>query len=234
LAVYEKAKNDGIAKEKLGPEALWLHLKPLWPEDKPHLAVSEVADWFGSYVYLPKLRDRVVLDNAIRDAVGKLDSSFGFAERFDEPTDTYVGLIWAKSLPEIMVPSAVIVRSEVTFERLRPSISELKPSSPVVGDTPTGASGGLIDDTGTPAAGPRQPKRFFGSVEIDLDRPVKSFDAILNAVVVELQRTHGTRVKLTLEIEAESQSGFAENDIGVVRDNARQLKFKAESTGFEE
>ena len=25
LAVYEKAKNDGIAKEKLGPEALWLH-----------------------------------------------------------------------------------------------------------------------------------------------------------------------------------------------------------------
>jgi hypothetical protein len=63
---------------------------------------------------------------------------------------------------------------------------------------------------------------------------VKSFDAILNAVVMELQRTQGAKVKLTLEIEAEAASGFAEGDIGVVRDNARQLKFKPESTGFED
>jgi hypothetical protein len=51
---------------------------------------------------------------------------------------------------------------------------------------------------------------------------------------MELQRTHGAKVKLTLEIEAEAPGGFAAGDIGVVRDNARQLKFKAESTGFEE
>jgi hypothetical protein len=69
VGVYEKAKNDGIAKEKLGPDALALHLKPLWPEDRPHLAISEIADWFASYVYLPKLRDRVVLDVSIRFSV---------------------------------------------------------------------------------------------------------------------------------------------------------------------
>jgi len=234
LAVYEKAKNDGIAKEKLGPEALWLHLKPLWPEDKPHLGVAEVADWFGSYVYLPKLRDRVVLDGAIRDAVGKLDPSFGFADRIDEATGKYIGLVWAKSPPEIIAASAVIVRSEVAYEHLRPSTSEASPVvSSGVGAQP-GANGGVTEDSDRPAAPPRQPRRFFGSVEIDLDRPVKSFDAILNAVVMELQRTHGTKVKLTLEIEAETPAGFAEGDIGVVRDNARQLKFKAESTGFED
>jgi hypothetical protein len=234
LAVYEKAKNDGIAKEKLGPEALWLHLKPLWPEDKPHLGVAEVADWFGSYVYLPKLRDRVVLDAAIRDAAGKLDPSFGFADRFDEAAGKYVGLVWAKSLPEIIPQSAVIVRSEVAFEHLRPTDGELKPIVPPVSGAPTGANGGAAEDIGKPTTATRQPRRFFGSVEIDLDRPVKAFDAILNAVVMELQRTHGTKVKLTLEIEAEAPAGFAEGDIGVVRDNARQLKFKAESTGFEE
>ena len=64
-------------------------------------------------------------------------------------------------------------------------------------------------------------------------RPVKAFDAILGAVVMELQRTKGAKVKLTLEIEANVEEGFAEADIGVVRDNARQLKFKANSTGFE-
>jgi hypothetical protein len=65
-------------------------------------------------------------------------------------------------------------------------------------------------------------------------RPVKSFAAIFNAVVMELQRTQGVKVKLTLEIAAEAQGGFAEGDVSVVRDNARQLKFKAESTGFED
>ena len=61
---------------------------------------------------------------------------------------------------------------------------------------------------------------------------MKAFDAILNAVVMELQRTKGAKVKLTLEIEATAEEGFAESDVGVVRDNARQLKFKAESTEF--
>jgi hypothetical protein len=50
---------------------------------------------------------------------------------------------------------------------------------------------------------------------------------------MELQRSKGTKVKLTLEIEAAAADGFSEADIGVIRDNARQLRFKAESTGFE-
>jgi hypothetical protein len=58
-------------------------------------------------------------------------------------------------------------------------------------------------------------------------------EAILSAVVAELQRSKGTKVRLTLEIEADAEDGFSEADIGVVRDNARQLKFKTESTGFE-
>ena len=234
VAVYEKAKNDGIAKEKLGPDALWLHLKTLWPEDKPHLGVGEVADWFGSYVYLPKLRDRVVLEGAIRDAVGKLDPAFGYADRFDEATGTYPGLVWAKSPPELISSSAVIVRSDVAFEHQRTKSGEAPTAVPGdVGDQ-TRVGNGSTGDVGKPAPGLRRPRRFFGSVEIDLDRPVNSFDAILNAVVLELQRTQGAKVKLTLEIEAEAPAGFAKVDIGVVRDNARQLKFKAESTGFED
>lgn len=65
-------------------------------------------------------------------------------------------------------------------------------------------------------------------------RPVKAFDAILNAVVMELQRTPDAKVKLTLEVEAQSAEGFSESDVGVVRDNARQLKFKSQSTNFED
>ena len=65
-------------------------------------------------------------------------------------------------------------------------------------------------------------------------RPVKSFDAILNAVILELQRTSDAKVTVTLEIKAETASGFDSSEVGVVRDNAKQLKFRAEATGFEE
>ena len=42
-----------------------------------------------------------------------------------------------------------------------------------------------------------------------------------------------TTGKIVAEIEADAEEGFSDADIGVVRDNARQLKFKADSTGFE-
>jgi hypothetical protein len=40
-------------------------------------------------------------------------------------------------------------------------------------------------------------------------------------------------VKLTLEVEPEVAEGFDESEVGIVRDNAKQLKFTAESTGFD-
>ena len=85
-AVYEKAsaRGDGIIKEALGGETLSTRLVELWPADRPHLPVAEVAEWFATYVYLSKLRDRVVVETAIRDALAKLDPKFAYAESFDE------------------------------------------------------------------------------------------------------------------------------------------------------
>jgi hypothetical protein len=65
-----------------------------------------------------------------------------------------------------------------------------------------------------------------------MNRPAKAFDTILNSVVMELQRSPGAAVKLTFEIEAEAPSGFNNVDVGVVRDNTKQLKFNPGSTGF--
>jgi hypothetical protein len=125
-AVYEKLgpRGDGIVKEKLGPETMWLNLKTLWPDDTQHLAVADVVDWFATYVYLPKLRDRVVLESAIRDGVGKLDPAFGYADGFQEATGEYKGLIWAKNIPEIFGRDAVLVRADVASSYHPPFVTE--------------------------------------------------------------------------------------------------------------
>jgi hypothetical protein len=231
--VYDKAKADGIVLEKLGTERLWLALKPIWPEDRLHLSISEVADWFAAYVYLPRLRDRVVLESAIREAVAKLDAQFGYADAFDEATGTYRKLVWAQMPPELLASTAVLVREAEAKQQL----SRRPQAGPMPSDGPTASVSGPQQPDTEPTIGPQspsKPRRFYGSVEIDMVRPVKSFDAILNAVVMELQRTQGVKVKLTLDIEAEATGGFDDSEVSVIRDNAKQLKFKPESTGFED
>ena len=87
---------------------------------------------------------------------------------------------------------------------------------------------------------PAKPRRFFGSVEIDMNRPVKAFDAIISAVVMELQRSRdGATAQPRRKGQADpgnrsrSPLGFNDADVGVVRDNTKQLKFTPGSTGFE-
>ena len=99
-------------------DRLWLALKPIWPDDRAHLPFAEIADWFAAYVYLPKLRDRVVLETAIRDAVAKLDPQFGYADRFDEATGKYRHLIWANTPPMITPAAALLVREAEAKKQL--------------------------------------------------------------------------------------------------------------------
>lgn len=231
-AAYDKAsaKGDGIIKEALGGETLATRLAELWPAERPHLRVAEIAEWFATYVYLSKLRDRVVIEAAIRDALAKLDPKFAYADGFDDATGRYTGLLWQKAPNGPMPSAAVLVRPEAAMAQLRPVAPVPQPG--LDSRPPDGGLGPIPPTSAVPASN-RQPRRFFGSVEIDMVRPVKAFDAILSTVVMELQRTKGAKVKLTLEIEADAEEGFSEADIGIIRDNARQLKFKAESTGFE-
>jgi hypothetical protein len=100
-------------------------LTELWSVDRPHLTVAEIADWFATYVYLPKLRDRVEI--AIRDALAKLDPKFAYAEGFDEGSGKYAGLLWQKAPLGPMPQTALLVRPEVAMAQLRPVLSIAPP-----------------------------------------------------------------------------------------------------------
>jgi hypothetical protein len=238
VVVYDKAKADGIALEKLGGDSLWLRLKPIWPDDRAHLPVAEVAEWFGTYVYLPKVRDRVVLEVSIRDAVAKLDPQFGYADGFGTATRRYRNLVWGRNPPELLPEGAVLVRAAEALKQLADDAAKPDPAAAPPGPinpNPVGLSNGGVRPTLPPPGPPpttRKPHRFYGSVEIDTVRPVKAFEAIITAVVTELQRTRGAKLTLTLDIAADAPDGFDETDVSVVRDNTKQLKFRPDGTDF--
>jgi len=221
--VYDKARADGVAMEKIGPDSLWLKIKPLWPDDRPHLAINELVEWFASYVYLPKVRDRVVLEAGIRDALAKFDAPFGYAESVEAATGAYSGLTYAKSGPEFFAPSGLLVRAEAAVEQIKKNqeaaaaAASAAAGSGGASSAPPAPTAGGVGASAAPApAKPAKPHRFYGAVEIDMARPVKNFDTILNAVVMELQRTPGAKVKITLEIEADATGGFDETEVSVL------------------
>lgn len=230
-AVFEKIKADSLISDILGPDTFWNKISPYWPDGEPHLAIADVADWFASYAYLPKVRDRVVVDQAIRDGVAKLDAAFGYADGFDASDGRYTNLVFAKAAPEIFPAGALILSQQAA--RLAVDQSSSQSASDAEGRQGMSTDVDVPANPAKPGEQPKGPTLFFGSVEIDMVRPIKAVETILEAVVMQLQHAPGAKVKVTLDVEAVALEGFSESDVSVVRDNAKQLKFKPESTGFE-
>lgn len=82
------------------------------------------------------------------------------------------------------------------------------------------------------ATGPRAPKRFHGSVNVDPTRVGRDAGRIADEVISHLVGLMGSDVKVTLEIEAEIPTGAPDSVVRTVTENSRTLKFT--SQGFEE
>lgn len=157
---------------------------------------------------------------------------FGYASGFDADGGRYIGLVYGQLAPTSFPTDAVLVRKDVAAAQQEQVA--VPPVGPGISDAGRRDRSRLHCTRRWPVApSPAKPTRFYGSVEIDPTRPIKAFDTVINAVVEQLQRTQGSRVKLTLEIEADAPGGFDDVDVSVVRDNAKQQKFRAESTGFD-
>jgi hypothetical protein len=77
-----------------------------------------------------------------------------------------------------------------------------------------------------------KPKRFHGSVTLDPARVGRDAGRVADEVVAHLSGLVGSKVKVTLEIEADVQSGVPDSVVRTVTENSRTLKFQ--DHGFEE
>ncbi len=229
-AVWENVSSDGVVLETLGPANLAKELEPLWPQDRQHIPLDEIRDWFASYVYMPRLRDDATLGRAFEQLFADLAAPYAYAAGFSEETGLYEGI--GSSARLIGDPgSGLLVRREA----IRPVEPE-----PFVGD----ASGDPATDAtssersgNTPeSVAPRRlPKRFFASIDIDADRAGLEVARIMDGLLVELTRTAGSSLRLTLELEGTAvEQGYPEDVVDTVKANARDLKLDDQSFGFEE
>ncbi|MCZ7537983.1 MAG: hypothetical protein M5T61_19990 [Acidimicrobiia bacterium] len=181
------------------------------------------------YLYLPRLTSRSVLDGAIEDGVSSLSwSTDGFAYADTIADGRYGGLV-AGSRPAAIAPSGLLVNSDVAQQRLATETEARESGGVGLGADHRGvvAAGSEGSTDGTTATAP---SRYYGRITLDSMRWARTIADIADAVVTQLEKGAGAKVRITLEVEAESD-GFNDAVQRTVNENAATLKF--ETSEFE-
>jgi predicted AAA+ superfamily ATPase len=224
----------GLAASRLRME---LDRVPLWRGD--HVAIKQLIDDFGRYLYLPRLKGSRVLIGAVRDGFSLLtweQDSFAYAESYDEAAKRYRGLRGGQNIAIGDGDTGFLVRCEVARRQIK---AETVPPPQPIGEATDTTLQPRPEPEATqrptpPSSGPitqSKPKRYHGTVTLTPERAGRDASKIADEVISHLVGLVGTSVRITLEIEAEIPDGAPENVVRTVTENSRTLRFT--SHGFE-
>lgn len=236
-AVYAKLANGDVVADALGRGALARALLEVGGEEKSHVAVADLIDWFASYPYLQRLRDKKVLTDAVLSLFEKEDTPFAYAEGFDEETGEYRG-VELVSLRLRNVEKGLLVWKSALPEAERGVVDgaagEAAASGEAGGGVGDGVGGG--EESGGDADAPvteAKLTRFQANFPVGTEAPDVSVGRIAREILEELRLPEGGRMELSLEVVAIDAGGFPKDVVEVVRDNIVSMGFKPSAASFE-
>jgi len=198
---------------------------PLWQGD--HVSTQQLWSYFAQYLYLPRLRDSAVLVRAIENGVASMtweQETFAYADAWDEARGRYVGLRAGEQVVARIDGASVVVKPEAARRQLDAERPAERPSPTVA-----------VEDGEHPAdvvqPEDAKPHRFFGSVRLDPIRMSRDAGQVADEVVKHLTALVDADVEVRVEIAATSETGFDDDVVRTVTENARTLKF--DQHGFE-
>lgn len=200
----------------------------LW-RDEPHASIYRLWEDLASYCYLPRLRDRRVLLQAISDGLGSEDF-FGFA--FAVSDGQYQGLKFGMGGDPTFDKQAVLVRKEAASAQAESSKRAPTDGGASVGtDVDQGQGGAVQVPTDGASVEAQEATRFYASVTVDPDKLARNLGDIVNEIVVHLKSLPGAQTTVTVDIDIRVQQGIPAPVVQVVQTNAEALRL--DDFGFE-
>jgi predicted AAA+ superfamily ATPase len=250
--VSRKLGNDSMLDDQRSAASIRIDLEQRvgrrWAEG--HVSVGELWTWYTMHPYMPRLRDRHVLEEGIRSAADVLlwqTDAFAVAQEYDEASGDYRGLVLPDDGRDFAVrDSTLLVQPARAQEQRgrelaaqRAAGSDGAQSTAVGGGTSGGAGGDgrTSESSSEPSRSspqstePSPTTRFFGVKQLSRDSYASDFRKIVDEVLLHLEAVPGADVELRLEIAATAPDGFDDDKVRTVGENARTLKF--EQSGFE-
>jgi hypothetical protein len=230
----KKLRNDEMLVMGLGATILRKHMDevPLWRGN--HVAINQLIDDFGRYLYLPRIAGPQVLLQAIRDGATLMTweiDSFAYAEGHDSAAERYSGLRGGQMISITSDSPGLLVKPDIARQQLdreaRPK-SEADNMIPSVTFNPTPTKPDPLPGDGVVITGRATTvklSRYYGTAHLDSTRVGRDAGRIADEVIAHLVGQVGAEVKVTLEIEATLPTGATEQIVRIVTENGRTLKF---------
>ncbi len=226
--------NDGDLSTRQAAVTIRLALNKvpqIWMDG--HVSLGTLWGLYTQYPYMPRLRDRSVLDAGVSDLplIWQTDA-FALATGYDEAVGRYIGL-WTpedNATHPVATDSLLLVRPAVALRQIAstapPTPRGVEPITDKTPDVSPVPPRRVVD-----IVYPTAKTRFFGVKTLNSDKIALDFKNIAEEVLAHL-RSGDTNLTVRIEIEATDTTGFDEAKIRTVSENATTLRF--DQAGFEE
>ncbi|MEV0106231.1 Swt1 family HEPN domain-containing protein [Nocardia sp. NPDC050799] len=235
--VSKRVVTDDILRTSTAPRNVRMdldnHLRNRWNDGR--IALGELWDYYTKYPYLPRMKDRAVLDRAVQDSLGDIGwetGGFAVADGYDEATGDFLGLVLPHSgRLSRLVDTTLLVAPHLAMAQHQRELSAVeRRAQELVSEQRKADSGSVAEDTIRTKPVQEKPQvtrnaRFIARFNVD---PDSSIEEQLATVVREvLDRLHGgaDTFDVTLDIEAERFDGFDDAVVRTVSENCRTIGF---------
>lgn len=210
-----------------------------WKDDNKDTNALNVWQQSCQQLYLPRLKDDTVFQETMGAGAESRDF-FGFAQGKED--GRYVGFTFGKRT-SLFLDSSLLLIEPVTaagyaeVQRAAEEAARLKSTEPVPGAGGETSRKGedsvkQTSQTGSVATSTVTKKQFYGSIELDPIQAKKQFADLVDEVVQQFTIRSGVKVRIAIEIQADSTTGFDEGLQRAVKENCNVLRFK--NAEFEE
>ena len=206
-----------------------------WKDDVKQVSALNVWQQSCQQLYLPRIKDDTAFQNTMAMGTESKDF-FGFAQGKDD--ERYVGFSFDQRTSLILDADLLLIEpaTAAAYAELQRAGEAAKPKPE--GFTSYGPGETYVpqrvDDSakpiGTAFAGttPEQSvkKQFYASIDLDPIQAKKQFADLIDEVVLQFTSRPGVKVKIAIEIQAETATSFDDNIQRAVKENCKVLRFK--------
>ena len=235
-AAFGRLIEEEALVEKISPSALASVLQQhVWdkPEPSDHIEVNRLWEMLTSYIFMPRLRNRSILQRCIEE--GTPVGAFGYARDYNPDTGEYRGLRYEEPLQDptagfiidensaglLVTPNKAGQQKEKA--KVREHDTPKDPPAPPNNVLDKDKADSNDDNSNRKHSAPR-PKLLRASKTAVGGLSLNDYNDLQNDIIRILQED-GAEVTVTITIEGRKEDGFDDTVARPIRDNSGQLGF---------
>jgi hypothetical protein len=247
-AAKKMLQNEAVITQ-WAPTLLRMELDNILWRDTDNIPIKKLWDYLCTYCYLPRLAGENVLNDAIQTGV---NSTEYFAVASGHDGTRYIDLKYNQFIG-IVEKSGYLVKVDIAKKQINEEEAKRRAGaesrSGGASDIPAGetdgnqsanyppptdgndGSGMVREDHESEQKTPKN-RRFFMSADLDTTRINRDVQKYVEEIIQHLTSVDGAKIKVSLEVEAESATGFSQQTVRTISENCQTMRVR--DSGFEE